>query len=88
MLDLVITGATIYPGDAPPFDGDVGVRGDAITLVTLCHKNAPLPPAREVVDGRGLILCPGFIDMHTHSALISFDDPFLTPKLAQGFTRA
>ena len=86
MLDLVITGATIYPGDAPPFDGDVGVRGDAITLVTLCHKNAPLPPAREVVDGRGLMLCPGFIDMHTHSGLASFDDPFLTPKLAQGFT--
>jgi N-acyl-D-amino-acid deacylase len=32
------------------------------------------------------MLCPGFIDMHTHSALISFADPFLTPKLAQGFT--
>ena len=32
------------------------------------------------------MLCPGFIDLHTHSALRSFDDPFLTPKLAQGFT--
>ena len=45
-----------------------------------------MPAARSVVDGSGLWLCPGFIDMHTHSGLISFDDPFLTPKLAQGFT--
>ena len=45
-----------------------------------------MPEAREVVDGRGLMLCPGFIDLHTHSALRSFDDPLLTPKLAQGFT--
>ena len=44
------------------------------------------PAAREVVDGRGLMLCPGFIDLHAHSALRTFDDPFLTPKLAQGFT--
>ena len=57
-----------------------------ISLVTLCHKDAPPPEAREVVDGRGLMLCPGFIDLHTHSALRSFDDPLLTPKLAQGFT--
>ena len=38
------------------------------------------------MDGPGLLLCPGFIDLHTHSALRTFDDPFLTPKLAQGFT--
>ncbi len=44
--------------------------------------------AKEVEDLQGTYLCPGFIDLHTHSALISFDDPFLTPKLAQGFTSA
>ena len=86
MLDLVITRATVYPGDAPPFEGTVGVSGSTIILVTKCHKDDVVPAARQVVDGRGLMLCPGFIDMHTHSALISFDDPFLTPKLAQGFT--
>lgn len=84
--DLLVRAVSVYPGDAPPFDGDVGVSGDTISLVTLCHKDASVPAAREVVDGRGLMLCPGFIDMHTHSGLISFDDPFLTPKLAQGFT--
>ncbi len=86
MLDLLITGATVYPGDRTPFVGDVGVNGAAIDLVTPCHKDGARPAARDVVDGDGLLLCPGFIDMHTHSALISFSDPLLTPKLAQGFT--
>jgi len=84
VLDVLIRGATVYPGDAPPFEGEVGVRGGTIELVTRCHEVSAA--AREVVDGLGLMLCPGFIDLHTHSALVSFDDPLLTPKLAQGFT--
>jgi N-acyl-D-amino-acid deacylase len=85
VLDLLLRGATVYRGDAPPFEGDVGVRGRTIELVTTGHED-PSAVAHEVVDGRGLLLCPGFIDLHTHSALRSFDDPYLTPKLAQGFT--
>jgi N-acyl-D-amino-acid deacylase len=86
-LDLLIRGATVYPGDAPPFEGDVGVRGGAIDLVAQSHEVTEAPvAAAEVVDGKGLMLCPGFVDLHTHSALRSFDDPLLTPKLAQGFT--
>jgi N-acyl-D-amino-acid deacylase len=85
-LDLVVRGATVYPGDGPAFVGEVGVRGGAIELVVNQHKELGAVEAAEVVDGTGLMLCPGFIDMHTHSALRSFDDPFLTPKLAQGFT--
>jgi N-acyl-D-amino-acid deacylase len=42
--------------------------------------------AAEVVDGAGAMLCPGFIDLHAHSALASFDDPLLAPKILQGFT--
>lgn len=86
MLDLVIKGATVYPGDAPPFLGDVGASGAEISLVTQRHTDGAPPEAHAVVEGEGLMLCPGFIDMHTHSALRSFDDPYLTPKLAQGFT--
>ena len=37
-LDLLIRGATVYPGDAPPFEGDVGVSGGAISLVTPCRR--------------------------------------------------
>jgi N-acyl-D-amino-acid deacylase len=46
----------------------------------------PAEHAREVVDGDGLMLCPGFIDLHAHSALQPFLDPRLLPKIAQGFT--
>jgi N-acyl-D-amino-acid deacylase len=42
--------------------------------------------AREVVGGDGLVLCPGFVDMHAHTALRPFVDPALEPKIAQGFT--
>ena len=86
MLDLLIRGATVYPGDAPSFRGDVGVDDREIVLVAGRTEDAPTLEAREVVDGDGLVLCPGFIDLHAHSALQSFEDPFLTPKLAQGFT--
>lgn len=86
MLDLLIRGATVYPGDAPPFLGDVGVAGGVIRLVSPRGRDASPAGAREVVDGGGLALCPGFIDLHAHSALRPFEDPLLTPKLAQGFT--
>src|SRR5262249_4571488 len=87
VLDLLIRGANVYPGDGAPFEGDVGVREGAIELVTPWHKDVAEQPApREVVEARGLMLCPGFIDLHAHSALRSYDDPLLLPKLAQGFT--
>ena len=58
-LDLLIRGATVYPGDAPPFEGDVGVSGGAVSLVTLCHEDSPPPEAHEVVDGRRPDALPG-----------------------------
>ena len=45
-LDLLIRGATVYPGDAPPFEGDVGVRGGTIDLVAREPRAAPRPPVR------------------------------------------
>ena len=86
MLDVLIRGATVYPGDGPPFPGDVGVVAGKVDLVSRSPEEASTVEAREVVDGDGLVLCPGFIDLHAHSALRSFEDPFLIPKLAQGFT--
>ena len=39
-----------------------------------------------MLDAAGAMLCPGLIDLHAHSALASFDDPLLAPKVLQGFT--
>jgi N-acyl-D-amino-acid deacylase len=81
-LDVLVRGATVYPGEGPGREVDVGVAGGRIAAVGELDGAV----AAEVVDGRGCLLCPGFIDLHAHSALASFDDPLLSPKLLQGFT--
>lgn len=80
--ELVITGADVV-GGAWMRRADVAVTGDRIVAVA---ADLPLTSARERIDGSGLLLAPGFVDLHAHSCLRVFDDPLLTPKLAQGFT--
>jgi N-acyl-D-amino-acid deacylase len=82
-FDLIVRGADVYPGVGPPFRADVAVSRGRIAAVEPALQDAE---AAEVVDGDGLMLCPGFIDMHGHSALRTFSDPLLEPKIAQGFT--
>lgn len=84
MLDLLVRGATVVPGDGGAFTADVGVTRDRISLVA--RGGAGPIQATEEVNGGGLYLCPGFIDLHAHSALEPFSDPLLLPKIAQGFT--
>ncbi len=80
-VDLVIRGAVVYPGEGAPSVTDVAVADGRIEAVgALGDIDA------EAVDGAGLMLCPGFVDMHAHSGLRSFDEPLLEPKIAQGFT--
>ena len=83
-FDLVIRGATVHAGDGTPgMLVDVGIAGGAIRAVEPSLADAT---AADVVDATGLLLCPGFIDLHAHSALAPFDDPLLGPKIGQGFT--
>ena len=60
--DLLIRGGTVYTGSDAPFVGDVAVTGDHISGV------APhlMVKARRVIDAKGMIVSPGFIDPHTH----------------------
>jgi N-acyl-D-amino-acid deacylase len=76
---LVFRGAKVYPGDGPSFRTDVGVADGKIVAVGDGLGG-------DVLDARGAMLCPGFIDLHAHSALAPFDDPLLAPKILQGFT--
>ena len=81
-LDVVIRGATIAPGDGEPRRADVGILGDRIVAIEPDLDAS----AAQIIDGKGLLLCPGFIDMHAHTALQTFTDPCLDAKVAQGFT--
>ena len=86
--DLLIRGGTIYPGGGAPFRGDVLIRGDRIVYVGPKASEA----ATTVIDARGLIVAPGFIDPHTHAgdALASGDPAarLVLPFLMQGVTTA
>lgn len=86
--DLLIRGGTVYPGQDASFTGDVAVRGERIVAVgrRLPHR------AAGVIDARGMVVAPGFIDPHTHmgDALASADAATrLVPAfLLQGVTTA
>ncbi len=82
MLDLLIKNARIIDGSgAPSTEGDVGIAGDRIVAV----GDAP-STARRIIDGTGLTLTPGFIDLHTHyDGQVSWD-ALLTPSSQHGAT--
>ena len=61
--DLLIKNGKIYDGSlSPVFKGDIAVKNDQIVKVARSINGT----AQRVIDARGLIVTPGFIDMHTH----------------------
>ena len=63
------------------FWADVGLDGGKIVAI----GSVPGKGAREW-DGRGLVLAPGFIDVHTHDDLAVLRNPEMVPKVSQGVT--
>ncbi len=81
-MDLVIRGGTIVDGSGRPrFAGDVGIVGDRIVAV----GEVDAPGAREL-DAGGLIVTPGFVDIHTHYDGQATWDPELAPSSHHGVT--
>lgn len=63
--DLVITGGTVVDGTgAPRYQADVAIAGDRIVLVS--RSAIPSTSAHRSIEARGLIIAPGFIDVHAH----------------------
>jgi N-acyl-D-aspartate/D-glutamate deacylase len=80
--DLVLRGGTIVDGTgAPGVAGDVAVRGDRIVAVGAVSGRG----AAEI-DARGLVVAPGFIDMHSHSDYLLLEDGAAQSKIRQGVT--
>jgi N-acyl-D-amino-acid deacylase len=85
LLDILLKDMKIVDGTGSPwFNGDIGIVGEEIVAI----KHRIDIEAKKVIDGKGLVACPGFIDMHTHSDLLVFKYPQEETKLRQGITTA
>jgi N-acyl-D-aspartate/D-glutamate deacylase len=81
--DLLIRNAKIVDGSGNPwFRGDVAVRGDRIVAV----GRVPGGQAKRTIDAKGLVVAPGFIDMHSHSDYLLLEDGRAQSKIRQGVT--
>ena len=84
-VDLVITGGTIVDGTgAPGRPGTVVVEGDRLRL--LGPGDPPPAHAGTAIDATGLVVAPGFIDLHSHGGLTILAEPRHEPKVRQGVT--
>ncbi|MGV0624353.1 N-acyl-D-amino-acid deacylase family protein [Mycolicibacter minnesotensis] len=81
-FDLVIRNGTIVDGlGGQPYVGDVAVRGGVI-----CAVGEVTGDARQVIDATGLLVTPGFVDLHTHYDGQSIWSDRLNPSSAHGVT--
>jgi len=63
--DVVIKGGTVYDGTlANPVSTDIGIKGDKITAIGTIDE-----PAGKIIHAKGMIVTPGFVDIHTHCDL-------------------
>src|SRR5580698_10382801 len=84
MHDIVIRGGTIVDGTGKaPFSGDVAIAGGRIAAV-----GAKLGPGRREIDAAGLMVTPGWVDVHTHYDGQAMWDPLITPSCWHGVTTA
>jgi N-acyl-D-aspartate/D-glutamate deacylase len=84
MRDLIIRNGTIVDGTgAAPYVGDIAIDGDRIVAVGKVSG-----PARREIDAKGMVVTPGWVDIHTHYDGQATWDPLLAPSSWHGVTTA
>ncbi|MGD8537303.1 MAG: D-aminoacylase [Candidatus Aminicenantes bacterium] len=82
-FDVVIINGTIVDGTENPwFRGDIGITGDRIVKIGRISKNS----GKTIIDARGKIVAPGFIDIHSHGERQILTDRTAHNLITQGAT--
>jgi len=83
---VLIRGAQVVDGSGNPwYYGDVVLEEDRVASI-LPPGKGDAGSAHEVVDARGMVVCPGFIDIQSHSIIPLMIDPRCLSKITQGVT--
>lgn len=83
-FDLVLRSGTVVDGTGgAPLSADIGIRGERIAAIA-----THLPAGRQEIDATGLLVTPGFVDVHTHFDGQATWDSRLWPSSQQGVTTA
>ena len=81
--DLVLKNGRVIDGAGTPwFRADIGVKDGRISKIGRVDEGT----AVRVIDVDGLVVSPGFIDVHNHSDMSMFVDPWIESKIRQGVT--
>jgi N-acyl-D-amino-acid deacylase len=81
-IDLLIKNGLVFDGTgSEPFEADIGISGDRVVFI-----NRGSRVKGQIIDARGLVVSPGFIDTHGHSEFTLLADPRAEGKICQGIT--
>ena len=84
MIDLKIENGQIIDGSGSPgFFGTVLVEGEELSIF---RGDSSDIEAGRVIDAAGHVVCPGFVDLHSHAGLTILGEPHHDPKVRQGVT--
>ena len=82
MFDVLIRDGRIVDGSGNSWRrGDLAIQGARIAAVGRIEDGAQ---ARQVIDARDMVVCPGFIDAHVHADLMLFEEPDFPVGVYQG----
>jgi len=84
MLDLLIRNGLVMDGTGGPgFYGAIGVQGDEVRIL---RGDVTHVESARTIDASRHVVCPGFIDVHSHGGLVILGEPRHEPKVRQGIT--
>ena len=82
-FDTIVKGGTVVDGTrVPRYQGDIGIKNGKIAEIGKLNNN----DATKVVDADGLVVAPGFVDLHTHYDAQLHWDPYLSISSWHGVT--